>query len=228
MNLVDQNEFRGKVVLVTGAGKGTGRAVAEAFSERGAILAANDISPMNVEFLVTRLNAAGGHARAYLHDIAKKVAAQALINEVIDHFERIDILVNCANVKPHGPLLDMDEWDLHRVFEVNTIGTFLMMQSVGRVMRPQGGGVIVNVVKFPAQPAHVNQGAYAASRLAVAGLTRLAALELQPHNIRVHAATSGLPEFDNSGQTYADLVEAVLALSGEKLAGQNGRIVNVG
>jgi NAD(P)-dependent dehydrogenase (short-subunit alcohol dehydrogenase family) len=225
--MIDKNEFSGKVVLVTGAGKGTGRAAAEAFAERGATVAVNDISPINVETLATWINAYGGHAKAYLHDIAKKVAAQALINEVIDSFERIDILVNCANVEPHGPLLSMDEWDLHRVFEVNTIGTFVMIQSVARVMRTQGGGVIVSVVKFPAEPTHGGQAAYAASRLAVAGLTQQAAIELGQHNVRIHAATNGLPQLHNSDETYPGLVEAVLALSGEKFAGQNGKIINV-
>jgi len=214
-----------KIVLITGAGKGTGRAVSEAFAAQGAIVAANDISPINVEALVAEINASGGQAKAYLHDIAKKVAAQVLINEVVDDFKRIDVLVNCANVKPRGPLLNMDEWDLHRVFEVNAIGTFLMIQSVGRVMREQGGGVIVNVVKFPSGS---DLASYAASRLAVVGLTQQVAGELGTHNIRIHAATSGLPQFGLGSDGYPGLVEAVLALSGEDFVGQNGAVVNVG
>lgn len=220
----NEKEFSGKVVLVTGAGKGSGRAVAEAFAESGAIVALNDISPVNVETVETWINAHGGLAKAYIHDIAKKVAAQALINEAIDSFERIDILVNCANVQPHGPLLNMDEWDLHRAFEVNSIGAFIMTQSVGRVMRAQGGGVIVSVVKVPAQ---VNYAAYAASRMAVAGLTQQAAAELASDNIRIHAVTVGLPQLNNTAEAYTDVAQAVLALSGEKFTGQNGKIINV-
>lgn len=219
-----KDTFKGKVVLITGAGKGTGHVVAEAFAEGGAILALNDISPMNVESLMHWINAHGGHAKAYIHDIAKKVAAQALINQVIDSFERIDILVNCANVQPYGPLLNMDEWDLHRAFEVNAIGTFIMMQSVGRVMREQGGGIIVNVAKFPADNAHA---AYASSRLTAAGLVLQAAGELGPHNIHIHAALTGLPQLHNTDENYSSLVEAVMALCGEPFAGQNGKIINV-
>lgn len=218
------DNFKGKVVLVTGAGKGTGRAVAEAFAECNAIVALNDISPLNVEILERWINGHGGHAKTYVHDIAKKVAAQALINQVIDSFERIDILVNCANVQPYGPLLNMDEWDLHRAFEVNAIGTFIMLQSVGRVMREQGGGTIINVTKFPTDAIHA---AYSASRLAAAGLVLQAAAELEPHKIHIHAAVTGLPQFHNSQENYNTLAEAVLALCGEPFAGQTGKIINV-
>lgn len=216
-------DFEGKIVLVTGAGKGLGRALAEAFAAHGATLAANDISPMNVEAVVAQINTTG-RARAYLHDIAKKVDAQALINEISDDFGRIDILVNCANVEPPAALLDMDEWDLHRVFEVNAIGTFIMVQSVGRVMRAQGGGTIVNLVRLSAQ---ADRSAYNASRAAVAALTERAAAELGQHHIRLHAVTVGLPQFDNVHETYTDPVQAVLALCGPAFSMQNGRIIDV-
>ncbi len=134
-------ELFGKVTLITGAGKGIGRTLARQLAARGAIIAANDISPLNVDTVVDEVIAAGGQARAYIHDVAKKVAVQAMVNQVMDDFGRIDALVNCANVQPPAPLLDLDEWDLHRVFEVNAIGTFLMMQSVGRVMRQAGGEI---------------------------------------------------------------------------------------
>lgn len=217
--------FKEKVVLVTGAGKGMGRTVAETFARRGATVAANDISPMNVETVAAQINGNGGQAKAYVHDIAKKVAAQALINEITDEFGRIDILVNCANVEPQAALLDMDEWDLHRVFEVNSIGTFLMVQSVARVMRAQGGGTIINVIKFSAE---MNRSAYSASRAAVAGLTQPAAAELAAYNIQLHAVTMGLPQFDNVNQAYTDPLQAVIDLCGTKFAGENGKIINAG
>ena len=218
-------DYKGQVVLVTGAGKGLGRGAAARFAECGATVAANDISPMNVEALVAQITAAGGQAKAYLHDIAKKVDAQALINEISDDFGRIDILVNCANVEPQAPLLDMDEWDLHRVFEVNAIGTFLMVQSVARVMRAQGGGTIINVVKLSPE---LNHSAYSASRTAVAGLTGPASAELAVHKVHLHAVTIGLPQFHNVDQAYHDPLQAVLDLCGPKFAGQDGRIINAG
>ena len=139
-------DFKGKVVLITGAGKGSGRKLAEAFARQGATVAANDISPINIEEAVEEIRAQGGDARAYVDDIAKKVGAQALIKQVEDDLGRIDILVNHAAVEPRSPLLDMDEWDWHRVLDVNLTGAFLVTQSVGRVMREQGGGIIINLL----------------------------------------------------------------------------------
>lgn len=175
------NKLSGKVILITGAGRGTGRQLAQAFAARGAIIAANDISPLNLDTVVEEIIAAGGQARAYVHDVAKKVAVQAMVNQVTDDFGRIDALVNCANVQPPAALLDLDEWDLHRAFEVNAIGTFLMMQSVGRVMRAGDGGLIINVVKFPGDA----PASFLASRGGIPALSAHADEELRQFGIRV-------------------------------------------
>jgi NAD(P)-dependent dehydrogenase (short-subunit alcohol dehydrogenase family) len=121
---------------------------------------------------------------------------QAMVNNLTDDFGRIDILVNCAHVEPRTSLINLDEWDLHRVFEVNAIGTLLMMQSVSRVMRTQDGGIIVNVVKT-SEDAPVS---FIASRAGIAAMTRRAAEELGEHGIHIFAVTE------------ADPVEAVLAV----------------
>jgi len=156
------NKLEKKVVLITGAGKGSGRLLAQAFAERGARVAANDISPVNVEEVVDTIIAKGGLARAYIEDVAKKVGAQHIVKQVEDDFGRIDILINHAAVEPHIPLLDMDEWDWHRVLDVNLTGAFLMTQSAGRVMRAQGSGVIV-ADGLVVTNAHVVEGARSVS-----------------------------------------------------------------
>lgn len=193
-------EFAGKVVLITGAGKGSGRALARAFAERDAIVAANDISPVNVEEVVDEINQQGGRAKAYIEDVAKKLGAQSLIKQVEDEFGRIDVLINHASVQPHVPLLDMDEWDWHRALDVNLTGTFLMTQSVGRVMREQGSGVILNLITTNQEPGG-NEAAFVASMQGLVGFTRQAACELNPHGIRIHTVETG-----------KDVVEKVLAL----------------
>ena len=188
---MDNQDFKGKVVLITGAGKGAGRRLTAAFARRGAIVAANDISPNNVEELVEEINASGGHARVYIDDVAKKVGAQALVKRVEDDIGRIDILVNHAAVEPRSPLLDMDEWDWHRVLDVNLTGAFLMIQSVGRVMRAEGGGVILNLVTVADQDESQMRAAFFASMSGLETLSQQAAHELEPFGIRVHALETG-------------------------------------
>ncbi len=186
-------DLQDKVVLITGAGKGRGRLLAEAFAERGACVAANDISPVNVEEVMHGILQKGGRAKAYVEDVAKKLGAQLIINQVEDDFGQIDILINHAAVEPHVPLLDMDEWDWHRVLDVNLTGTFLMTQSVGRVMRAQGKGVIINLITETARD-ESSEAAFVASMNGLAGFTRQTARELSPYGIQVYAVTANADE----------------------------------
>ena len=180
-------ELKDKVVLITGAGKGAGRALAEALAERGAFIAANDISPINVEQLVAQILAKGGKAKAYVEDIAKEVGVQSLIHDVEDDLGGIDILINHAAVEPHTPLLGMDEWDWHRTLDVNLTGAFLMMQSVGRTMLAKGHGAILNIVAGTGEGLSQDAGAYIASKAGLAALSHQADKEFSLHGIRVHA-----------------------------------------
>ena len=185
-------DLRDKVVLITGAGRGSGQLLVESLAAQGAIIGANDISPVNVEEVVGRILQQGGRAKAYIEDVAKKVGAQHLINQVDDDFGRIDILINHASVEPHTPLLNMDEWDWHRVLDVNLTGAFLMTQSVGRVMRAQGGGMIIHLIGRSHAPAGTEAGAaFIASMSGLEGLSRQSAHELRPYGIQVHAVATG-------------------------------------
>lgn len=196
--------LQNKVILITGAGRGSGRALARAFAERGATVAANDISPVNVEQVVEEITKNGGRARVFVEDVAKKVGAQNLIKQVEDEFGRIDMLINHASVRPRVALLDMDEWDWHRVLDVNLTGAFLMTQSVGRVMRSQGSGVIINLLTREKESVG-DEAAFVTTMQGLAGFTDQAARELGPFGIRVHAAETG-----------EDVVEKVSALLEEE------------
>jgi NAD(P)-dependent dehydrogenase (short-subunit alcohol dehydrogenase family) len=113
-----------------------------------------------------------------------------LIKAVEDDFGRIDILVNHAAVEPHAPLLEMDEWDWHRTLDVNLTGTFLMTQSVGRMMREGGGGVIINLVTVTGGDEGPLLAAFLASMAGLEALGQQAARELEPYGIRVHTVKS--------------------------------------
>ena len=177
-------DFTGKIVLITGAGKGTGRRVAEAFAAHGATVAANDVSPVNLDETVAAILASGGQVRAYVEDIAKKMPVQSLLNSVLDDLGRIDILVNCAEVEPLKTVLEMDDWDWQRTMDVNLNGPFFLTQSVGRIMKEKGGGVIVHVGERATSSE--SRAAYFASKAGLAAMAALAAYELSEFGICVY------------------------------------------
>lgn len=191
------NEFADKVALVTGAGRGTGREIALAFSSLGIAIAANDINPISLDETVSQIQQAGGKAGAYVFDIAKRMPIEGLVAQVLEHFGRIDILVNHASVQPDAYLLEMDEWDYHRTLDVNLGGPFFTMQQVGRVMRQQAGGVMVNLIYGSGQ-GRIQKGhaAYLASQAGLIGLTRAVAREFSAYNIRVNSVCHGTTDID--------------------------------
>jgi len=196
-------DLSGKVVLVTGAGKGTGRAIAQAFAAHGASLAINDLTPVNLDQTEGHIRAAGGKVKAYIVDVTKKMPIQGLVNSVLNDWGRIDILVNCAQVRPKSSLMDMDDWDWQRTLDVNLTGVFLLLQSVGRVMRRLGGGTML--MTGPHSQSGLNQAAYAISKAALVELGTQARLEFSEYAIHVHLID---PDEED------DMVEMALALCG--------------
>ncbi len=210
----------GKVVLITGAGEGIGRALAVAFAEQGAIVAANALSPVNLDETLARIQTGGRKAQAYVADIASKLALQTMLNEIIDQYGCVDILIQAASVEPRDALLEIDEWDWRRTLDSNLTGPFLLMQSTGRVMREQGGGVIVNLVSLDEK-----RGAAGPGKMGLLALTQTAAAEFGTYNIRVNAVCSGLPEAERLAGFPENPVDLVLFLCREKNSEVSGKII---
>lgn len=220
--------FKNKVVLITGAGRGYGRDLAKAFAAQGAQVVVNDISPMPLDTLVAEIEAAGGKAKAYVQDIAKKVPVQGLVLNVEDDFGKIDVLINHSAVEPKKTVLAIDEWDWQRTIMVNLSAAFLMAQSVGRVMEENGGGVIVNLVPLADRSEKIGGTAYVSSMMGLVGFTQQAAVDLVASNVRVHVVGTGIGTLQNAADSIpSDFNEAVLYLCDEENAQLNGQIVNI-
>ncbi len=241
------DEFEGRVVLITGAVKGLGQEVALAFASLGVRVAANDINPLNVDETVAQIHRLGGDAQGYVSDIAKRMPAEALVAQVVEHFGRLDFLVSHASVDPEAPVLEMDEWDFHRTLDVNLAGPYFCIQLAGRVMREQGGGAMVNILPAGSKT-HQGHAAFAASQAGLAGLTRAAAAELAWFNIRLNAICEApadpemltvrvwdAAEIRRWRAAYptlrlgeqADLVSAVLFLCSEAASSLNGQVLSL-
>jgi NAD(P)-dependent dehydrogenase (short-subunit alcohol dehydrogenase family) len=213
--MVEQPDFTGKVVLVTGAGRGLGRAIAAAFASRGAGVATNDISPVNLDLTLQQIRLAGGEVKDYVFDMAKLMPVQNMIDQVLADWGRIDILVNNAAVRPQLPLLEFDAWDWQRTLEVNLNGAFYATQLVAKAMREQGGGAIVNIAAALSTGRGLEgQSAFYASKLGLVGLTRAAAEELKAYRIRVNAICPGEAPVDPATAAVhrSALVEQALVL----------------
>ena len=209
-----------QVALVIGAGSAAGRAVCTAFASQGVVVAANDLSPQNLDQAVQAVQAAGGQGREYLFDSGKKMPLQALVSQVEDDWGRLDFLVNAVIVQPVVPLLEMDEWDWHRTLDVNLGGPFFAIQVAGRVMRQQGGGAIVNLIFPPGDlSGYSNRSALAASQAGLLSLTHSAAVELAPYGVRTNAVMvrllppeSSMPAAAHPGRVIFRPVEDPYAL----------------
>jgi 3-oxoacyl-[acyl-carrier protein] reductase len=184
-------DLKGRVSIVTGAGRGIGRCIAETLAQAGSDVVVMDVNEADLAGTVEALRAKGVRAEGMKVDVSDPHVVTEAVAKIEKEFERIDVLVNNAGITRDNLLLRMsdDEWDA--VIAVNLKGTFNMIRAVGRVMLSQRSGSIVNIASVSGVAGNAGQANYSASKAGVIGLTKTSAREFAKRSIRVNAVAPG-------------------------------------
>ncbi|MBA4863589.1 glucose 1-dehydrogenase [Streptomyces sp. PSKA54] len=187
--MTNEGRLAGKVALVTGAARGIGEATAARFVAEGASVVVADIDESGAALVADRQGKAAAAAHLDVGDAASWTRA---VEYTTEHYGRLDVLVNNAGIGAGGPLHQAPLDQHYRVIEVNLHGVFLGMRAVADVMSAGGGGAIVNVSSIDGLVGIRGLTSYVASKHAVTGMTRSAALEFGPLGIRVNSVHPGV------------------------------------
>ncbi|HET9650135.1 MAG TPA: SDR family NAD(P)-dependent oxidoreductase [Microlunatus sp.] len=199
-------DLQDKVVVVTGAGRGIGRTIAEAFLRERSTVAISDVSQDALSWFEAARTQAGVDGLAGVCDVSDTARVEAFVAGIVERFGRIDVLVNNAGVMGEGLLEELDDETWERCFDVNVGGAFKMCRAVVPIMKRQASGRIINAASFAAIVPSIGSGAYAASKAAVVQLTRTLAGELGPWNITANAYAPGM--IPSGINTFADMAPA--------------------
>lgn len=191
------SKLQDKVAIVTGASKGIGAAIATALAAEGAAVVVNYASSKaGADAVVAKIAAAGGRAVAVQGDVSKQAGAQAIVDAAIEHFGRLDVLVNNSGVYSFAPLEEIDEALYRRQFDVNVLGLLLVTQAA--VAKMGEGASIINVSSVVTRITPPQTAVYTGTKGAVDAITGVLSKELAARGIRVNAVNPGIVETEGT------------------------------
>jgi 3-oxoacyl-[acyl-carrier protein] reductase len=197
--------LRDRVAVVTGASRGIGRAIAFSLAAQGAKVVVNYASSSTAaQQVADEIVAGGGNAIALQADVSKADQVDALLNAVMDKWNRVDILVNNAGITRDTLLLRMKPEDWQAVIDLNLTGVFLCTRAVSKVMLKQRSGRIINIASVAGQMGNPGQANYSAAKAGVIGFTKTVAKELAVRGITVNAVAPGFITTDMTSNVNAE------------------------
>jgi NAD(P)-dependent dehydrogenase (short-subunit alcohol dehydrogenase family) len=202
--MMDKPDLTGKVAIVTGGGRGIGKAIALGLAECRARVMVTARTAEEIEAVADEIISRGGEAVATVTDLTRSESIDELVAATVKAFGKIDILVNNAARSFLRPLLDLREDGFDKIFDTNVKGTFLLSRACARDMMLHGGGRIVNITTVGAVRGGPMMGAYHASKAAVKMLTMCMATEWAPLNILVNAVGPGMTRTDFSKPIWSN------------------------
>jgi 3-oxoacyl-[acyl-carrier protein] reductase len=202
-------DLSASAALITSAGREPARSLALALAACGCRLALNDLTPFRLDETAAQARALGAQVSIHVGDPSKGLFARGLLEEALDDWDCIDILVNCPLAEPRLPFIDLDEWDFQRTLEANAGGPFLLMQLLSRWLHAESRtGTILNLITAPPSvPLQPGREAFYTSQMALSALTASAAVGLSTIGIRVFGISAGEPQAQAAANQALELLD---------------------
>jgi NAD(P)-dependent dehydrogenase (short-subunit alcohol dehydrogenase family) len=228
--------LKDRVAIITGSGRGIGRAIALAYARQGASVVVAARTSEEIDAVVAEIKSHGGQALAVECDVSDESQVKDLVKKSLETYSRVDVLVNNAGIGNLRPVWGIPKRAFEQVLAVNLIGTFLCTKHVWRPMKENGGGSIINISSLGGLEGYPLLSAYCASKWGQIGFTKACAEEGKPDNIRVNAIAPGkadtafraqIKEDKSAMLTPEDHVGTALFLASEESQFINGQVIPI-